>query len=57
MWNRAETANDDAMLAVMRSFRADPERERDLIVQFLTSLPFYEADRYVEEIIESRNGT
>lgn len=28
---RAEPAADEAMLAVMRSFRADPERERDLL--------------------------
>ena len=27
----ADTADDEAMLAVMRSFRADPERERDLL--------------------------
>ncbi len=39
MWNRAETANDDAMLAVMRSFRAEPERERDLMEVRQTQLP------------------
>lgn len=39
MWNRAETADDDAMLTVMRSFRADPERERDLLEVRQTQLP------------------
>ena len=35
----AETADDEAMLAVMRSFRADPERERDLLEVRQTQLP------------------
>ena len=39
MWNSAETADDDAMLAVMRSFCADPERERDLLEVRQTQLP------------------
>ncbi len=39
MWNRAETADDDVMLSVMRSFCADPERERDLLEVRQTQLP------------------
>ena len=39
MWNSAKTADDEAMLAVMRSFRADPERERDLLEVRQTQLP------------------
>ena len=39
LWNRAETANDEALLAMMRSFRADPERERDLLEVRQTQLP------------------
>ena len=35
----ADTADDEAMLAVMRSFRADPERERDLLEVRQTRLP------------------
>ena len=35
----AKTADDEAMLAVMRSFRADPERERDLLDVRQTQLP------------------
>ena len=35
----ADTADDEAMLAVMRSFRADPERERDLLKVRQTQLP------------------
>ena len=35
----ADPADDEAMLAVMRSFRADPERERDLLEVRQTQLP------------------
>ncbi len=35
----ADPADDEAMLAVMRSFRADPERERDLLEVRQTRLP------------------
>ncbi len=35
----ADTADDEAMLAVMRSFHADPERERDLLEVRQTRLP------------------
>ena len=39
MWSKGTAADDDAMLAVMRSFRADPERERDLLEVRQTRLP------------------
>ncbi len=39
MYGSAETADDEAMLDVMRSFRADPERERDLKEIRQTKLP------------------
>ena len=35
----ADAADDEAMLAIMRSFRADPERERDLLEVRQTRLP------------------
>ncbi len=35
----AKTADDEAMLAVMHSFRADPERERDLLEVRQTQMP------------------
>ena len=37
--SNADTADDEAMLAVMRSFHADPERERDLLEVRQTRLP------------------